>query len=358
MSAAELSDIIQHFETESGSDLPTAVRYLTSDVAIARTIRTCLSLQIQPAEFDPSLFQWLYSCVQQKKKSGDLYNFVVQFSLDIILVYFYAVYENQPELKASSEALLMVIIAEAEKDPSPPVQIHPMSKHLPQSVVSQQAVLTEAMLQRHNETEYSALRPSFAGKPITVNNRLSFLSSVVAVFSDRLMLCPAASKIAFCNGCVRLSMQGADILCGLEEVVGHSVSPVTVRDLEALGEGRRYSVSDELLSAFLHGVRMCLFHSCHEAALQALYCLKARAEYELLPGSMQVSGALIRLSQNVKPTPLDLDMDKYSTYTDNGKLQDPTELHTLLQGHILKLKQRRVLRGPQDSFADHSADSV
>ena len=58
--------------------------------------------------------------------------------------------------------------------------------------------------------------------------------------------------------CIRLSMQGADILCGLEEVVGHSVSPVTVRDLEALGEGRRYSVSDELLSAFLHGVRMCL----------------------------------------------------------------------------------------------------
>ena len=30
------------------------------------------------------------------------------------------------------------------------------------------------------------------------------------------------------------------------------------------------------------------FHSCHEAALQALYCLKARAEYELLPVSMQV----------------------------------------------------------------------
>ena len=32
---------------------------------------------------------------------------------------------------------------------------------------------------------------------------VSFLSSVVAVFSDRLMLCPAAAKIAFCNGCVR-----------------------------------------------------------------------------------------------------------------------------------------------------------
>ena len=33
---------------------------------------------------------------------------------------------------------------------------------------------------------------------------------------------------------------------------------------------------------------LCRFHSCHEAALQALYCLKARAEYELLPGAMQV----------------------------------------------------------------------
>ena len=88
-------------------------------------------------------------------------------------------------------------------------------------------------------------------------------------------------------------------------------------------------------------------------------------------------GALVRLSQNVKPTSLDLDMDKYSTYTDNGKetvphlhmglllqlcpmtgkLLDPSELHTLLQGHILKLKQRKVLNGPQDSLADHS-DSV
>lgn len=34
------------------------------------------------------------------------------------------------------------------------------------------------------------------------------------------------------------------------------------------------------------------FHSCHEAAMQALYALKARAEYELLTVSMQVSIAL------------------------------------------------------------------
>lgn len=38
----------------------------------------------------------------------------------------------------------------------------------------------------------------------------------------------------------------------------------------------------------MHIVLDCRFHSCHEAALQALYCLKARAEYELLPVSMQV----------------------------------------------------------------------
>ena len=49
-------------------------------------------------QFDASLFQWLYSCAQQKKQSRDLYTFVVQFSLDIILVYLHAVYENVPEV--------------------------------------------------------------------------------------------------------------------------------------------------------------------------------------------------------------------------------------------------------------------
>ena len=62
------------------------------------TIYHFFSHSLYLLQFDPSLFQWLYSCVQQKKKSGDLYNFVVQFSLDIILVYFYAVYENHPEV--------------------------------------------------------------------------------------------------------------------------------------------------------------------------------------------------------------------------------------------------------------------
>ena len=53
-------------------------------------------------------------------------------------------------------------------------------------------------------------------------------------------------------------MQGADILCVLEEVRSHSVSPVTVMDLESLGEGRRYTVNDEFISSLLQGVRMCL----------------------------------------------------------------------------------------------------
>ena len=41
----------------------------------------------------------------------------------------------------------------------------------PQGHLSKQAPLTEASLQRHNETESAAHRPSFSGKPITVNNR-------------------------------------------------------------------------------------------------------------------------------------------------------------------------------------------
>ena len=51
-----------------------------------------------PLQFDPSLFQWLYSCVQQRKENRDLYTFVVQFTLDVILVNLHAVYENLSEV--------------------------------------------------------------------------------------------------------------------------------------------------------------------------------------------------------------------------------------------------------------------
>ena len=56
----------------------------------------------------------------------------------------------------------------------------------------------------------------------------------------------------------RLSMQGADILCGLEEVKVHSVSEISVKTIDDVAKGRRYTVSDELISGLLHGVRMCL----------------------------------------------------------------------------------------------------
>ena len=48
-------------------------------------------------------------------------------------------------------------------------------------------------------------------------------------------------------------------------------------------------VSGLLLSSVHMPVEYCRFHSCQEAAMQALYALKARAEYELLTVSMQVS---------------------------------------------------------------------
>ena len=44
---------VSHVQTERESDLPTAVRYLTSDGSIAKTIRTCISLQIHPTEVLP-----------------------------------------------------------------------------------------------------------------------------------------------------------------------------------------------------------------------------------------------------------------------------------------------------------------
>lgn len=57
---------------------------------------------------------------------------------------------------------------------------------------------------------------------------------------------------------LRFSMQGADILCRLEEVRGHSVSDICVTTIDEVAEGRRYTVSDELITGLLHGVRMCL----------------------------------------------------------------------------------------------------
>ena len=53
-------------------------------------------------------------------------------------------------------------------------------------------------------------------------------------------------------------MQGADILGGLDEVKGHSVSDISVTNLDEVVGGRRYTVSDELIITLLHGVRMCL----------------------------------------------------------------------------------------------------
>ena len=49
---------------------------------------------------------------------------------------------------------------------------YPVLQQLPQQV--SQPSLTEAILQRHNETESSALPTSFAGKEITVNNRCNY----------------------------------------------------------------------------------------------------------------------------------------------------------------------------------------
>ena len=64
-------------------------------------------------QFDASLFQWLYSCAQQKRLSRDLYTFVVQFSLDVILVYLHAVYDNQTEvcrLSISDSVLYLCVV--------------------------------------------------------------------------------------------------------------------------------------------------------------------------------------------------------------------------------------------------------
>ena len=52
-------------------------------------------------QFFQALFQWLYSCAQQKAESNELYNFVLQFAPDLIVIYLHGIYENKPQVSES-----------------------------------------------------------------------------------------------------------------------------------------------------------------------------------------------------------------------------------------------------------------
>ena len=45
--------------------------------------------------------------------------------------------------------------------------------------------------------------------------RFCFLSVVMSIFNDRIMLYPAATKVAFCSGCVRYTIIAINITCVL-----------------------------------------------------------------------------------------------------------------------------------------------
>ena len=65
----------------------------------------CLITPVFPfLQFTPLLFQWLYGCAHLRPLSRDLHCFVLQFSPDLLMVYLYAVYENNKEVRFFSSA--------------------------------------------------------------------------------------------------------------------------------------------------------------------------------------------------------------------------------------------------------------
>ena len=50
-------------------------------------------------QFFQALFQWLYSCAQLKTESNELYNFVLQFAPDLIIIYLHGIYENKTQVR-------------------------------------------------------------------------------------------------------------------------------------------------------------------------------------------------------------------------------------------------------------------
>ena len=105
------------------------------------------------------------------------------------------------------ECYRIFISIQAEKEHTPPINVPPMSKpsvyhmvHTPNTCTTvlllcvllllkspcqqvSQPSLTEAMLQRHNETETAAPKLSFAGKTINVNNRYMYMYMYILLYA-------------------------------------------------------------------------------------------------------------------------------------------------------------------------------
>lgn len=173
--------------------------------------------------------------------------------------------------------------------------------HLETSVQLAQPGLTEANLQRHNQTEHIPLRPSFTGKSITVNNRwivqqksiwctslfvVYYLQVKFPVHCDRCICWSHDFVLSWVKGCIlwgmckvsfdhwldwvllnkpvhvisydyRLSVQGMGSLFSCHLPGNSDVTPTSL-DFDELSTMKRYSVSDSLVISLLRGVRMCL----------------------------------------------------------------------------------------------------
>lgn len=335
-----LGVISQFEELKQSRGLGAAAQFLRGSEQVHRDVTEA----VQPQDSSGKVFQWLYGCATCKKQCPELYGFVLWFVPDVILVYLQSVYEAKQQLKGSSEALLMCVIMEAEKGRHVSAcQVPSVSKpsiyHQPVEQHSSQQSLTEAALQRHDLThspQHHTSKAVFSGKEISVNNRLSFLSAVVDVFVEHLLTFPPSSLSQFCHFCVKLALSGmGDVL---------SREP-TIKDLIAASRGesvaRRFSMNDQFITSLLHGIKICLFQSCSDAARQALLALKFRAEYDLLTGAMQVSHALMRLTDGVRPEPQQLNMEDHCSYVGRGEptfCVDPSAVHCSINSHVLHTK--------------------
>ncbi|XP_064389921.1 hyccin-like [Halichondria panicea] len=330
-------DVINQFEKLKQENFEAAVKGLLQDVSAVNSLRNCLRSQVKLENI--TLFEWLFNCIQLREKSSDLFRFILQFLPDLLLVYLHAVYESNVKLKAMSETPLLGLLMEIEKNKPPLIQVPTLAKpsmYHKATVQPPQSGLTEANLLRHNQADYAPTRPTFANKIITVNNRLLFLSTVMNVFADHITTLCHESRVAFCEACVIIGMQGMGTVF-LSELNGISAN----LSLEELYSLRRYSVSDSLITSLLRGLRMCLFQSCHPVAMDALRVLKLRAEYELLTVAIQTSHALSRLAEGVKSMEVPLDISKQSSYYGEGSSKfekDSAEVHIVLNSHVLHCK--------------------
>jgi hypothetical protein len=118
--------------------------------------------------------------------------------------------------------------------------------------------LTEAALNRHNQTEVPLPKQLFTGGEVNMVNMLLFVTTAMVCCIENITIYSHSSQRAFCLIAVKLVLHGMHSQC-IENMTGSCVKDcLSMKQLRDLSKEKRFPVNDNFVSALLSGVRLCL----------------------------------------------------------------------------------------------------